>query len=205
MAASSEYDQRRVVAERFKDAFCKYELHAHPLLVGMCIDISLKQTKTDAPNGRFTNNNGMIKSIMYVCSRFLDMSISKDVLLFRDNSDAKIDVNSKILALFPNIFNVAVRSSVLNHLASLMMSDMFGIPVLFSEYESKFPEKAAKCTSLVNKHFQKARAQGGKIPCSDRMSYAMHEQAIAREVFDAINTKPCNVRSMKRSYDTMRT
>jgi len=205
MAASTEYDRRRVVADRFKDAFCKYDLHPHPLLVCMCIDIALKHTKPDAPNGRATNTNGMTKSIMYVCSRFLDMSISKDVLMFRDKSVGKIDVTSNILALFPNILDVAVRSSVLNHLASLMMSDMFGAPVLFSEYESQFPEMAAKCTMFVNEHFRKARAQGGKIPCSDRMSYTMHEHAIARETFDTVNTKPCNVRSLKRSYNTMRT
>ncbi|KAG1653108.1 hypothetical protein FOA52_009116 [Chlamydomonas sp. UWO 241] len=107
MAALSEYDRRRAASDQFKDAFSKYKLHGHPLLVDMCIDISLRQTASHAPNGRVGNKSSVTKSIMYVCSRFLDMSISKDVLTQRDPSDARIDVHPEIQSLFPNIFDVA--------------------------------------------------------------------------------------------------
>jgi len=203
-AGPSEYDRRRSASERFKDAFSKYQLHAHPLLLEMCINVTLKQTTSDASNGRSSNKTGVTKSVMYACSRFLDMSISKDVLMQRDPTNAKIDVNSKILALFPNVFDVAVRSSVLNHAASLMMSGAFGAPVMFSEYQSRFPQEAAECANLVNGFFHGANAQGGKIPSSDTMSYTMHEQTIARQAVDATSAAKKAATTLKRSHRAMR-
>jgi hypothetical protein len=178
----TDYDQRRAVSDVFNDAFRRLGIHPHPLVSKMCIVTSIKYITLN--NGRIPGNkNGVTNSIIYVCSRFLDMSLSKDVLTNRD-PETKINVN-QLSMIFDDksIFNVAVRSSVLNHLASMMVSrGTFDHPVLFSEYQSEFPKDAAACLRAVNQRFE----GGNQIPSPDNTTYTMHERKIAGEVYVTI-------------------